>query len=103
MDFGREDHQYWGIHFERNYIKRNMPLYLLFLDYEKAYDQINREKPWDILDRYKIDSNLINALKSLYTNHTICIKMTTIMGTKSMQVNRYLRQGCGISSLLCYT
>ena len=77
----------------------NEPLYLLFLDYEKAYDQVNRNKLWETLDYYKIELNLINAIKSLYQSNRISIK-TNRHATNTLQINEGLRQGCGLSPLL---
>ena len=28
----------------------NLPLFLLFIDYEKAYVKVNRDKLWEIMD-----------------------------------------------------
>ena len=50
-----------------------MSLYLLFLDYGESYDQVNREN-WCIIDQYKINSNIINVIKSFYANHKVHIK-----------------------------
>jgi hypothetical protein len=37
--------------------------YLLFLDYKKAYDSVDRSKLWSILECYDVQQNLINATK----------------------------------------
>jgi hypothetical protein len=31
----------------------NCPLYMLFLDYEKAYDRVNRQKLWKIFGKLR--------------------------------------------------
>ena len=49
----------------------NLPLYLLFVDYEKAYDNINRQTLWEILKEYHIPLSLIEAIKSLYQNNRV--------------------------------
>lgn len=53
----------------------NLPLFLLFLDYEKTYDRIHRSKLWEIFSGYRLPINLINAIKSLYDN--TCITFDT--------------------------
>jgi hypothetical protein len=32
----------------------NRPLHMFFLDYEKAYDRVNRDKPWETIHSYDI-------------------------------------------------
>jgi sorting nexin-29 len=61
----------------------NLPLFLLFLDYEKAYERVNRSKLWSTLGRYKLPVNLLNNIKSLYNNTSITIKIgnRTVNGT----------------------
>jgi hypothetical protein len=43
-------------------------LYYSFFDYEKAYDNLNREKLWQILKEEDIQPQLIRAMQSLYQN-----------------------------------
>ena len=82
-------------------LEYNLPLYLLFLDYVKAYDRVNKSKLWKILGEYKIPSNLINAIKSLYDQTEIKIRVQNkYKSNLSTNVNTGLRQGCGLSSLL---
>jgi hypothetical protein len=51
----------------------NCPLYMPFLDYEKAYDGVNRQKLWEILKSYGAPKSLLTAIKSLYEIITIKI------------------------------
>jgi len=38
--------------------EHNLPLFLLFIDYEKGYDNVNRDKLWEIMDN-KIPNYLL--------------------------------------------
>jgi hypothetical protein len=49
----------------------NFLLFLFFLDYEKAYDRVDRCKLWNILTEYRLPLNLVNAIKSLYDSTSI--------------------------------
>jgi hypothetical protein len=53
----------------------NQPLYLVFIDCEKAYDNVNRNSLWEILEDYNIPKHLIEAIKSIYNNTKIRIKL----------------------------
>ena len=44
----------------------NKPLYVAFLDLEKAFDRVPRSKLWQSLDVYEIPEDLKNAVISLY-------------------------------------
>jgi hypothetical protein len=44
--------------------KRNLLIFLLFIDYEKAYDNLNRNLLYKILQDDKIPPQLIKAIKS---------------------------------------
>ena len=47
--------------------EHNLPLFLLFIDYEKAYDNLNRDKLWEMMDN-KIPNYLLNTIKCIYRN-----------------------------------
>ena len=53
--------------------EHNLPLFLLFIDYEKAYDNVNRDKLWEMMDN-KIPNYLLNTVKCIYRNTKIRIK-----------------------------
>ena len=41
--------------------EHNLPLFFLFIGYEKAYDNVNRDKLWEMMDN-KITIYLLNTL-----------------------------------------
>lgn len=45
-----------------------LPTFILFVDYEKAYDNVNREKLWQILCGGNTPPQLEDAIQSLYRN-----------------------------------
>ena len=53
--------------------EHNLPLFLLFIDYEKAYDNVNRDKLWEMMDN-KIPNYLLHTIKCIYRNMKIRIK-----------------------------
>jgi hypothetical protein len=60
------------------------------LDYEKAYDRVNRSKLWSTLGRYKLPVNLLNSIKASYNNTSITIKMgKCVNGTPFVSIKGY--------------
>jgi sorting nexin-29 len=78
----------------------NLPTYLQFLDYKRAYDSVDRSKLWSILESYDVQQNLINAIKSLYKNTEICIRISDTKISEAVTVNVGLCQGCGLPPVL---
>ena len=44
--------------------KKGREVYLGFMDLENAYDKVDREALWDILDKYGLGGKLLDAIKS---------------------------------------
>ncbi|GAB0086845.1 Reverse transcriptase domain [Sergentomyia squamirostris] len=76
-----------------------IPVYCCFIDLERAYDRIQREKLWAVLQEYGVDVDLLRAIQSLYK---ICRSCVRVSGQKSemFDVSVGLRQGCVLSPLL---
>jgi len=78
--------------------EHNFPLFLSFIDYEKAYDNVNRDKLREMMDN-KIPNYLLNTIKCIYRNTKFRIKFNDGI-SEPININKGLRQGCGISPVL---
>ena len=74
-------------------------LYLLFVDFEKAFDSADREAMWRILRHYGIPDKIINMLKVQYQGFTCQVLHGGTM-TAPIEVKTDVRQGCILSPLL---
>jgi sorting nexin-29 len=81
------------------YVKNNKRLYCAFIDYEKAFDTINRQKLFLKLLKYEINGKILGVIKDLYTKTKACVKQQGSLSdyfTCSIGV----RQGDNLSPLL---
>lgn len=76
----------------------NLPTFFAFIDYEKAFDRVDRSILWKILENKGIPSHLIRVIQSLYLNNTIQLK--TSRNNKMAEINQGVRQGCPLSPTL---
>ena len=74
-------------------------VFACFVDPEKAYDRILRDKLWRVLQEYGIDGHLLMAIKSLYCQAEVSV-LVNDKQSKSFQVSVGLRQGCVLSPFL---
>ena len=70
-----------------------------FVDFEKAYDRIPRDKVWAGLLQCGIDGQLLTAIKSLHMRSQVCSRVHSAT-TKPFRVSVGLRQGCSFSPIL---
>ena len=70
-----------------------------FVDLEKAYDRIPRDKLWAVLLQYGIGGQLLTAIKSLHMHSEVCVRVNSAT-TKPVRVSVGLRQGCSLSTIL---
>uniref|UniRef100_A0A8C6K8L9 Reverse transcriptase domain-containing protein n=1 Tax=Nothobranchius furzeri TaxID=105023 RepID=A0A8C6K8L9_NOTFU len=78
------------------------PVYMCFVDLEKAFDRVPRGALWGVLREYGVPGPLIRAVRSLYDR---CQSLVRIAGSKSgsFPVRVGLRQGCPLSQILFIT
>jgi len=72
---------------------------LLFLDYEKAFDQENGPKLFNILHKRNIPDPVLSALTKIYEHIEIKI-MINNKTIQSAEINRGVRQGCHLCPTL---
>ena len=70
-----------------------------FVDLEKAYDRAPRDKFWRVLQEFGIDGNLLMAIKSLYCQLEVCVRVNGKQ-SKLFHVGVGFRQRCVLSPFL---
>ena len=70
-----------------------------FVDLEKAYDRIPRKKFWAVLLQCGIDGQLLTAIKLLYMQSEVCVRVNSAT-TKPFKVNVELLQGYSLSPIM---
>ena len=53
----------------------NKDLFACFVDLEKAYDRVPREKLWKVLQEYGANGQLLRTIKSFYCRPKVCIRV----------------------------
>eukprot|EP00745_Piridium_sociabile_P034171 TRINITY_DN58732_c0_g1_i3.p1 TRINITY_DN58732_c0_g1~~TRINITY_DN58732_c0_g1_i3.p1 ORF type:complete len:233 (+),score=10.78 TRINITY_DN58732_c0_g1_i3:3-701(+) len=54
--------------------KRKGKLYVAFVDYLKAFDTVNRESLWNVLEKVKTSTKMLKMLQGMYTSVQSCIR-----------------------------
>ena len=80
-------------------IAKNKRMIMVCVDLEKAYDNVNRDLMWNVLEEYGIRGRLAKAVRSMYVNCEACVR---VLGGKSdwFKVEQGVRQGCVMSPWL---
>jgi hypothetical protein len=74
-------------------------MFVAFMDLEKAYDRIDRQAMWDVLMMYGVGGKVLSAIKSMYEESVVCVRIGQVLGRK-FRVDVGLRQGCVTSPWL---
>ncbi|XP_063447098.1 uncharacterized protein LOC134726617 [Mytilus trossulus] len=77
----------------------NAPLYINFVDFEKAFDSIHRESLWSILKAYHIPAKLITVIKLFYDSFE-CAVLDEGVQSDWFKVKTGVKQGCVMSGFL---
>jgi endonuclease/exonuclease/phosphatase family metal-dependent hydrolase len=72
------------------------PLYIAFVDYEKAFDSVEHEDILNALEKHQIPTVYIETLASMYRNGTAQVKVDNNM-SKPFDIRRGVRQGDTLS------
>ena len=84
------------IHFHND---MNLPLGILSLDQEKAFDRVSHHYLFQTLHAFGFGENFINFIKLLYTQTDSLVRVNSSL-TAPVQFSRGIRQGCSLSGQL---
>ena len=78
---------------------RRQPLYMCFVDFEKAFDKVNHKKLWKVMVDTGFAKHLVALIRALYENQKSNVR---IHGETSgwFQAKQGVRQGCILSPYL---
>nr|KAG5701564.1 hypothetical protein BaRGS_024814 [Batillaria attramentaria] len=77
----------------------NSPLYINFIDYEKAFDSVDREALWKLLRHYGVPGKIISLIRCTYQDMSCRIAHAGQL-SESFEVKTGVRQGCLLSPFL---
>ena len=77
----------------------NISLFLNFVDFEKAFDNLEREVLWNLMALYGIPQNFINIIRNSY-NNIQCRVIHEGKLTESFDIKTGVKQGCLLSPFL---
>ena len=80
-------------------IEFNNPVFIVFIDFTKAFDSIKLDCLWKLLGETSINKRYISLLKSTYENSTASIK-TDIGISRAVEILKGVKQGDVLSALL---
>ena len=74
-------------------------VYIIFLDYEKAFDRVNHNKLMECLQRCGIDGKDYNIIQNIYWEQKAKVRVGDLQLEK-IEIKHGVRQGCIMSPTL---
>ena len=81
------------------YLEYRAPLYMIFVDFERAFDSLKHTAIWQTLAERAVPTKLVNIIKELY-NKSTCQVIHRNRKIESIPVRNGVKQGCVLSPLL---
>ena len=75
---------------------KKAPLFLCFIDFEKAFDRVSHRKLWEAMTRMGFSDHLIHLLTQLYQKQQACIRIN-IRRSRWFHPEAGVRQRCNLS------
>ena len=73
-----------------------LPIYINFIDYEKAFDSVDRETMWKLLRHYGVPEKIISLIRCTFQDMSCKIAHAGQL-SQSFEVKTGVRQGCLLS------
>ena len=78
----------------------NTPVYVGFIDFEKAFDSLHRDSLYKIMRAYNIPSKLVNITKLLYKDFCSAVVCDNNQMSEFFPINTGVKHGCILSPFL---
>ena len=59
----------------RKVLVEKKDVFITFMDLEKAYDRVDRDAMWRVLQMYGVNGCLIKAIKAFYVESKCCVRV----------------------------
>ena len=80
--------------------QRNPPLYVCFVDLQKAYGSVDRELLWEVLTRFGVPTKMLTIIRNFLQGMRARVGTDDGEHSEWFDVTQGLRQGCVLSPLL---
>ena len=77
-----------------------VPLFLCFIDQQKAYDSVDRTLLWQVLAHFGTPPQMIEVIRQFHDGMRACVRSDNGRCSEWFEVAQGLRQGCVLSPLL---
>ena len=77
-----------------------IPLFLCFIDLQKAYDSVDRALLWKVLQRIGVPPRMLTIIRQFHEGMRACVRSNSGNCSEWFEVGQGLRQGCVLSPLL---
>ena len=80
--------------------KARVPLFLCFVDLQKAYDSVDRTFIWQVIAHFETLRQMIEVIRQLHDGMRACVRRDDGRCLEWFEVAQALRQGCVLSPLM---
>ena len=79
--------------------KKQIPLFVCFIDLIKAYDSVDRTLLWRVLAHFGMSQNMILVMRQFHDGMRACVRLDDRVCSRWFAVEQGLRQGCVLAPL----
>ena len=79
---------------------RKIPLYMCFIDLQKAYDSVDRELLWVVLARFGVPEKMLTVIRQFHEGMRARVRTDDVEHSEWFDATQGLRQGCVLSPLV---
>ena len=80
--------------------KKQIPLYVCFIDFTKAYNSVDRTLLWTVLARFDVPQNMISVIRQFHDGIRACLRLDDRVCSGWFAIEQGLRHGCVLAPLL---